>query len=278
MKKKDAEKIWAALRNGPFGDRLSDEVGLPGLYLVVGHRMQAKSTTLYDFCYNNSKEWAAAYDANGGLVADPDVDIEISDVKAAFRFGGEPEYATRFEKLYANILSCSRDIVYADSLRKMALTRVSVSVVPPYSTDAAAHEANRKQAEDKGLVPPNATLENLVRVSYTPTDQIWERGATAPMVEQLDYLNNQCLRSGHYCVATFNPLMSDSPSFRSMLEGSTLGIISLDGMSQTTYRTFDRLNHRVRVGALDAADKQVPEQWLRDPTVDDLYGKEVQNG
>lgn len=207
--------------------------GLPGLYLLVGQAEAGKSTKLANIAAAHSEQFRDDL-SKGVLSLDTSYEWEDQGVACSFIMGGEPEYKASFPWLMERFNNCSSDIIILDSIRMLALFK-------PKGADTS----------DFG--------------DYSIAGQIFPGGTTAQLVVQLDQMNRKLLQAGQYCVAVFNPLLSDSAGLRTLLNGSAVGIISLDGLSVTSYRTDDAEQRRAGAAGVQSF---AAESWFKEVTDD----------
>lgn len=247
---KDAKLLatLVAFKTLPFCREVfnDDDMPGPGLYVVMGQRETGKSTPLLNEAYERSSQFKDDFDDGAFTTLKPSYDIPEDKDKglASYRFcmGGEPEYLASWHQLLEAIAQpADYSLTVADSIRMMALYR------PPKALLGASGASADWQS--------------------SPTDQIWTGGTTALLIDQLDLLDRLLLQKKAYLLATMNPLLSDSPNFRSTVEGSTAGLISLDTMSATSFRDLSLKEHRRHRGRV--ANVRQPSvadtSWLKTP-------------
>lgn len=247
--------ILAALKDGPLAatlERIIANKGLPGLTLITGQAYAGKSTLIRGQLEElgvapgraSSLETTYAFKTDDG-------------VKFGFVLGGEPEYKATLPEVIGKIDALIKDgclVVWVDSLR----------LLPLYKMVKEEAISNDQRSNND-----HSTVVGGYR--FTATDAIWSGGITTNSILSFDTLHHGYLARENgeaYVLAAFNPLLSDSPQYKQLLEGSLAGIetISVDGAvkytgrsdiavpSQGSLRTSDSWSGRIPLNTPDALE------------------------
>lgn len=179
-------------------------------------------------------------------------------------FGGEPDSDFSFDYMMAQLMTIDLtkvDVVLIDSLREMSLRRDKIvalaravdgghfeqhsSINSFFFTEAQAQSEEEADAQQEKSKPGSRLMaDRFVRAGLDyypglePTSQIYPGGATAQFCVVLGVLNRLAKVNRCRMFALFNPQLGDSAELRQTLGESVAGVVSLDSLSATTYRTI----------------------------------------
>lgn len=277
---------WQAIRdNVVFAEKLATGVPDYGLFLVVGRGAKGKSVSVRNFFRDSvAQGWVRDFSSKDldSLIASMDGREFAALTKAANEHfirvpysgqgrteelivkilcGGEPDVIYSFDYAMASLfrLDLSKvDVVVIDSLRELALRQNDMSALARFCSKGSSFTPNDiltgkvdlsvadALVKDVELDPQFAAAGFGYCPGLRPTSQIFTGGNTAQFITVLSALNRFAMVNSVRIFANFNPQLADSKELRSALDESCVGTISLDTVSNTSYRTIEAGNgHRV---------------------------------